>query len=439
MNQTPRLVRRPGPDAVVVGAGLAGLAAAARLERAGLDVLVLEAADRIGGRMDAPVHEGFRLDHGAHLLDTSYPELARATGLAELRLRPLAPGVLVHRAGRRYRVGSPLRPRDALDAARAPIGRPWDKARLGAALARLAATPTERLLARPELTTARALAARGVPARAVEGFFRPLLGALLCDPTLGTSSRCADLVLRGYARGLLSLPADGLAAVPRQLARALPPGTVRLGVRVTSVAADGVDTERHGRIGCRSVVVATDARNAGWLLPGLHQPAFHAVTTYYHAAPRSPQDGVPLLLLDADAPGAYPRVAHTLVLSDVSPGYAADGRALVATTVLGLRGVGPDDLAALEPAVRRRVGELYGTATRRWEYLTVRHSLDAVPAMPPPHHFRRPVRLLTGLYVCGDHRDTSTVQGALVSGRRAAEAVLRDLRVGEDLGVGVAA
>nr|WP_318552272.1 FAD-dependent oxidoreductase [Kitasatospora fiedleri] len=33
------------------------------------------------------------------------------------------------------------------------------------------------------------------------------------------------------------------------------------------------------------------------------------------------------------------------------------------------------------------------------------------------------------LYVCGDHRDTGTVQGALVSGRRAAEAVLHDLGV----------
>lgn len=47
--------------------------------------------------------------------------------------------------------------------------------------------------------------------------------------------------------------------------------------------------------------------------------------------------------------------------------------------------------------------------------------------MPAPHDVRRPVRLLAGLYVCGDHRDTSTVQGALYSGRRAAHALLGDL------------
>lgn len=57
------------------------------------------------------------------------------------------------------------------------------------------------------------------------------------------------------------------------------------------------------------------------------------------------------------------------------------------------------------------------------------HTREAVPAMPPPHDLRRPVRLLSGLYVCGDHRDTSTVQGALYSGRRAARAALADFGV----------
>ncbi|GGR06866.1 hypothetical protein GCM10010195_72390 [Kitasatospora griseola] len=79
--------------------------------------------------------------------------------------------------------------------------------------------------------------------------------------------------------------------------------------------------------------------------------------------------------------------------------------------------------------VRRRLSELYGTSTAAWEFLTVRHVPDAVVTMPPPHHFRRSVRLLAGLYVCGDYRDTGTIEGALLSGRRAATAVLKDLGV----------
>ena len=51
----------------------------------------------------------------------------------------------------------------------------------------------------------------------------------------------------------------------------------------------------------------------------------------------------------------------------------------------------------------------------------------ALPVMSPGSPFRRPVRLRPGRYVCGDHRDTSSIQGALVSGRRTADAVLTDL------------
>ncbi|MGW6918657.1 NAD(P)/FAD-dependent oxidoreductase [Kitasatospora sp. NPDC054939] len=426
---TRRTRRQSDPDVVVVGAGLAGLTAARELTGHGLTVQVLEATDRIGGRTATRELDGFRLDHGIHLLNTAYPELRHRLDLDRLELRPLAPGVLVHSAGRRYRAGDPHLPAARHATVRAPLGSPLDKARLGNWLSRLAATPASRLLARPETTTARALTERGPSPRTVDGFLRPLLTALLADPALGTSSRIADLVLRSYARGRLCLPAGGIAAVPAQLAASLPAGTVRTGVRVTSIAADGVETAGHGRIGAQAVVVATGARSASELLPGLRVPDFHPVTTYYHAADRPPI-GEAVLLLDGDRPdGAAPLVSHSVVLSELHPSYAPAGQALVATTVLGRRSFDAGGPAGLEPAVRARLAELYGTGTSGWHFLSVRHVPDALPAMPPPHNLRRPVRLLAGLYVCGDHRDTSSVQGALVSGRRAALAVVRDLGV----------
>ncbi|WP_329584046.1 FAD-dependent oxidoreductase [Kitasatospora sp. NBC_01250] len=420
--------RDDDPDVIVVGAGLAGLAAARSLTSAGLDVQVLEATERIGGRMAGHHLDGYRLDHGGQLLNTGFPELVRRLDLDGLELRPLAPGVLVHSGGRRYRVGDPHLPTARQATSRSPLGSPLEKARLGSALSRLAAAPAQRLLARPETSTARALAERGLPPKMVDGFLRPLLTALLSDPALGTSSRVADLVLRGYARGHLALPAAGTAAVPEQLAAGLPAGTVRLGVRVTAVGADGVWTEEHGRLGARAVVLATDARSAAELLPGLRLPDFHPVTTYYHTAAGTPLEEA-VLLLDGDRTHGPAPVSHSLVLSQVHASYAPAGRTLVATTVLGRRAFGTGGPAALEPAVRARLTELYGVSTREWEFLSVRHLPDAVPAMPPPHNLRRPVRVLAGLYVCGDHRDTSSAQGALVSGRRAAEAVLRDLDV----------
>jgi predicted NAD/FAD-dependent oxidoreductase len=108
-------------------------------------------------------------------------------------------------------------------------------------------------------------------------------------------------------------------------------------------------------------------------------------------------------------------------VSQVDPSRAPAGRALISSTVLGPP---PPDV---ETAVRMHLSRLYGTSTARWETLAVHHTPEAVPAMRAPHDLRRPVRLLAGLYVCGDHRDTSTVQGALHSGHRASTAILTDL------------
>ncbi|NBE53390.1 NAD(P)/FAD-dependent oxidoreductase [Streptomyces boluensis] len=446
-------------DVVIVGAGVAGLAAALQLTGAGVRTVVLEAAPGVGGRMNTERIDGFRLDRGGRLLSTSYPELRRIPELGALPLRTFAPGVLVHSGGRTHRTweaGGALSAalsgrlgtrgargarsahsaRGALTAARALASaprpprpahrpqrnRPWlggplDHARLGAALARLAATPVDRLLARPELPAAQALSGRGLPPRTVDGFLRPLLSALLCDPDLSTSSRAADLALRGFARGRLCVPAGGADTLPALLAAALPPGTVHTGVKAVEVSTTSVRTADHGELPCRSVLLATGARQAAELLPGLRMPDFHAVTVVHHAAPEPPLTE-PALLLDADRGGP---VAHTAVMSQVDPSRAPEGRALISSVVLGP--------PPSQGAVRSQLARLYGTSTAHWELLAVHHDPEAVPAMPAPHDLRRQVRLLAGLYVCGDHRDTSTLQGALHSGRRAARAILRDLGV----------
>ncbi|MFI9718637.1 NAD(P)/FAD-dependent oxidoreductase [Streptomyces sp. NPDC052396] len=410
-------------DVVIVGAGLAGLSAAHQLTSAGVTVTVLEAAPQPGGRMATDQVDGFRLDRSGQLLNTSYPDLLRAPGLGGLTLRPFIPGVLVHADGRNHRIGGAKRAFSTARALARSRTTGLDQARLSTALARLAAQPVERMLARPDRPTAATLAGRGLPARTVDGFLRPLLASLLSDPDLTTSSRCADLVLRGFARGRLCVPAGGAATLPALLATLLPPETVRTGVQATSACTTSVSTAEHGEFRCRSVVIATGARAAAELLPGLRLPGFHPVTVLHHTTAAPPGRDASLIL----TAGRGGPVAHTTVASEVDPARAPAGRTLVTSTVLGTAAGTP--LTELDRAARAQLARVYDLSPGDFELLAGHHDPDAVPAMPAPHDARRPVRLLSGLYVCGDHRDTSTVQGALFSGRRAAHALLRDLGI----------
>lgn len=135
-------------------------------------------------------------------------------------------------------------------------------------------------------------------------------------------------------------------------------------------------TAHHGELTCRAVVLATDARSAAELLPGLRVPDFHPVTVLHHATDEPPLTE-PALLLDADRSGP---VSHTAVISQVDPSRAPAGRALITSTVLGT----PPDPAHLDATVRAQLARLYRTSTTRWELLAAHHVPEAVPAMPAP-------------------------------------------------------
>lgn len=401
-------------EVVVVGAGIAGLACARRLHDAGVATTVLEADDDVGGRVRTDVVDGMLLDRGFQVHNTGYPEAQRVLDHVRLGLRRFSSGALVRVGDRLHRVGDPRRaPTWAPSTLRAPIGSRRDKALIGALAAQAALHSADALLSRPETTTYEALRARGLSDEAIDRFFRPFLSGVFLEPELTTSSRFFDLVWRSFARGEQCVPAQGMGQIPQQLAQGLP--DVRLATAAAQVRAGAVRTGDH-ELRARAVVVATDAPTAAGLLPGLVVPRSCGVTTHYHLAPEPPVD-LPAVVLDGERSGP---VANSVVLTNVAPSYAP-GRHLVSSSV-----VSGD---AREPAVRAHLARLYDVDTAHWEHVTSYDIPHALPRQDPPMgRFRRSVRLEAGLFVCGDHRDSASIQGALVSGRRAAVAVLKDLR-----------
>jgi phytoene dehydrogenase-like protein len=401
-------------DVVVVGAGLAGLACARRLQDAGVAATVLEAGDAVGGRVRTDVVDGMLLDRGFQVHNTGYPEAARVLDHDALDLQRFSAGALVRVGDRLHRVGDPRRvPTWAPSTVGAPIGSLKDKVLIAALAASAGLQSPDALLSRSETTTYAALRARGLSDTVIDRFFRPFLSGVFLEDRLDTSSRFFDLVWRSFVRGSQCVPSRGMRAIPEQLATGL---DVRLRTPATSVSAGRVTADGRA-LTPRAVVVAAAAPDAGALLPGLDVPPQRSVVTHYHLAPEPPV-GSPAIVLDGEASGP---VANTVVLTNAAPSYAP-GRHLVSSSV-----VSGD---ASEPAVRAHLARLYGVDTARWEHVARYDVPAALPSQAPPMGlFRKTVRLEAGLFVCGDHRDSASIQGALVSGRRAADAVLADLRV----------
>jgi phytoene dehydrogenase-like protein len=405
-------------DVAIVGGGLAGLAAARRLDHEGVDYVLLESSDRLGGRVATDGVDGFRLDRGFQVLNTAYPRLRTLVDLPSLRLRYFTSGVLVRRNGRLRRLTHPVRKPAGIPAGLlGRLGTRTDRIRFAALVGRCALTDPASLLAEPETTTARRLRDAGISDALIDQVLRPFLSGVFADPDLSTSSHVLAMVLRSFARGRIAVPAFGMDTLPAVIATPLPTDRIRFKVEVRRLAGTTMDTT-EGAIRAKAVLVATDPPAAARLLPGLPRPRMRALTTLYHATPAPPLSE-PTLLLDGDGHGL---IANTVVITAAAPEYAPFGRHLVATSVTG-------DEPADEKLIRTELGRLYGVPTDAWTHLTTVTVPEALPdAAPPRGRLRSPVALGDGLFVAGDHRDSPSIQGALASGWRAAGAVERCLR-----------
>jgi phytoene dehydrogenase-like protein len=422
----------PEVDCIVVGAGLAGLACSRELVRAGRHVLLLDAADRVGGRVASDTVDGFRIDRGFQVYNDAYPEGRRQLDLESLRLGRFEAGAVVAEGSRLRRVADPWRqPLAALTAVctgTVGIADGLRTARLRHDAIRLLQTgrlDPDRLADAPERTTAEELAARGFSAGFIRRFFVPFFGGVFLERSLETAAEVFLFDFAMFALGRASLPAGGMAAIPEQLAAGLPAGVIRLGTPVKAVMPGSVELADGSRFEAGDVIVATDRRAAAAVLPAAHRGEWagrrdKSTRLVAFAADRSPLASR-TLLVSGDEAGP---IDNLTVPSDVAAGYAPAGGSLVSVSVRVE--FSPRRGEPLADAVREQAAGWLGPQVRGWRELT---TLEVCHALPDESPLARRLRLASprlegGLWLCGDHCSSASINGALTSGRRAAEAVL---------------
>jgi phytoene dehydrogenase-like protein len=413
----------PPPElpVIIVGAGLAGLTCALRLHEAGIPVQVIEASDGVGGRVRTDEVEGFLLDRGFQVYLSAYPEAGKLLDLDALGLRPFSPGALVYDGKKLIRVMDVFRsPRHLIASALAPIGTLMDKLRVALLRFRALGSTDEEIAGRPDMEAQALLRQLGFSRKMVDGFFRAFYGGIFLERELRTSSRMFEFTFKMFSQGSATLPARGMGAIPLQIAKRLPPQTIRINTPAASANGTAILLTDGEEIRGSRVVIATHAAQTAEIVPGFAKqaPAWRSVTNIYYAAGSSPLSE-PIIALNASGHGL---VNNFCVISDIAPTYAPPGKALLSVSVLGVHR-DPE----IPEIVIAELRSWFGTQVEEWTHLRTDVIRHALPEQPPGSE--APGYLMEdGIYLCGDHTTSASIEGAIVSGNKTAAAIMASFR-----------
>ena len=381
---------------VVIGAGLAGMNAAIQLQKAGREVVLLEAAERAGGRVQSDSIDGFTCDRGFQLINAKYPELVTLKVLDKLDFRFADRAINVAIDEELHRLGDPRRyPFAAFDLA------------TGSVFEKLAVT--RAILGKPKAdqSIAEYLVSAGL-GKTFDRALRPFLRGVYLTDLSNVSADTGLEIIKTFIGGKPGLPSGGVGALSKAMANEI--NDLRLAVTVNSIKP-GLVVTSEGQISANEIIVATDSTTSAQLLDQTSVTKLAGCTTWYHSAPKAPISHGQLIV-DGQNRGA---VINTLVISNFIPEYAPTGKNLVSSTT---------DVGVTESEVRRHLATLYNCDNRDWELI----AKYEIPAALPigSKRITQPIesRIREGIYLAGDGQVGPSQNGALKSGRLAAMAVL---------------
>ena len=409
-------------DAIIIGAGVAGLSCARKLHQNGLNVFVVEGGDAIGGRIRTDHWDGFLLDRGFQVLQTAYPEGRIALDYAGLNLKTFDPGVVIRKNNRFHTIADPRKmPKYIFSSLFASVGSVFDKLRVLFLSLKLDHQSLDSLFSEPDLPTSQYLKRMGFSESMIQGFFQPFFAGVSLDPEIGTSSQIFSYIFKMFASGEAAIPSGGMAAIPRQIALDLPSDRIGLKLRVDALVPKGVRLTDGRQINAETVVLATEANEVQRLLGAPQTIPYRSQKCLYFSADAPPFPHS-MLILNGDNIGP---IVNLAVPSQVVPEYAPSGKSLIAAIVIEPYGENDE---ALKNRVKNQLLDWFGSRANAWRHLKTYHIKRALPYQYPPMPDPRMVnpRIRENVFVCGEYGSVPSIQWALYSGRRTAEAIISE-------------
>jgi protoporphyrinogen oxidase len=403
-------------NVAIIGAGLAGLACAKEFQKNKIDFHIFESTDGVGGRVRSDYVDGFTLDRGFQLYNPSYSEGKRLLDYQSLDLKPFCPGVVI-RDGKRLRIiVDPFRDKSfRLRLIKDLPGNPLSQLGLFSYFLKYLITSDAQIATTKDISALESLTKSGVKGSLLEKLFRPFLQGVFLESELATSRKFLDVVLKTFLRGTPSVPAQGMQEISNQLSKTINKDNISLNTKVIKIEGNKIFTQDEV-VEANKIVVATDPSTAiSWL--NLEKKKMNTVTTWYFKADQSVSsliDAKPILFVDGQKSGP---LTNAVVMSNAASSYAPAGEVLVSTSAIS-----PHENSDLS-SVKKHLSHIFGVNTQTWELIKEYKIKEALPAMTPPYSLISSNQITNDLFVAGDHRATSSIQGALLSGTNAATLV----------------